>query len=252
MNSERILGIPFFNGTASEAVEQFLSVGGLLIVPASPALLNLKYDAEYRRAAQAATIALPDSTLLTLAWKAATGRSLKKISGIAYLKSLITNEDFRKRENTLWLVSTEQTKVHAVGRLQHEGLNVDSSSFYVLPEELTDSDRYNLLTEIEHRHPGDIMVAIGTPVQEKLGSYLREYAMPAPNVHCIGAALSFLTGDERPIPDWAEKLDLAWLVRLTAQPRMIVPRLGITGAVTSMVLKYKSEMPPLQKRWSDV
>ena len=31
-----------------------------------------------------------------------------------------------------------------------------------------------------------------------------------------------------------------------------VPRLGIAAAVAAMIMRYKSEMPPLQKRWADI
>ena len=61
---ERILGISFFNGTARGAVEQFRQIGGYLVAPASPALVKLNYDEEYRRALQQADLAIADSELL--------------------------------------------------------------------------------------------------------------------------------------------------------------------------------------------
>src|SRR5947209_7000277 len=108
--TEQILGIPFFNGTATKAVDYFLEVGGLLVAPALPALINLKYDLEYRRAMQAASVAVPDSMLLTVMWKGATGRSLRKISGTEYLRTLLRHTKFRSAADTLWLVATESAK----------------------------------------------------------------------------------------------------------------------------------------------
>ena len=74
---ERILGISFFNGTARSAVEHFRQIGGYMVAPASPALVKLNYDEEYRRALQQADLAIADSELLALVWKAATGRKTK-------------------------------------------------------------------------------------------------------------------------------------------------------------------------------
>ena len=49
------------------------------------------------------------------------------------------------------------------------------------------------------------MIAIGGGIQDKLGQYLLEHLDYRPAIHCIGAALGFLTGDQVRIPDWADK-----------------------------------------------
>jgi len=252
VNSERILGISFFNGTPAEAVDYFLDAGGLLVTPPSPALANLKYDVDYRRAMQSATIALPDSELLTKVWKSATGRSLKKISGTDYLKALLGNTRFRNAADTFWIVGSDSAKQRTLDLLGKAGLSIDLSNIYTVPDPILENDRYQLLNQIEQLRPANIVIAIPGGPQVKLGSYLQEYAMHRPNVHCIGAALDFLTGEQNPIPNWAEHFGVAWLVRLSSQPRMILPRLGIAAAVAAMIMRYKSEMPPLQKRWADI
>src|SRR3981081_4208069 len=86
---EKILGVSFFNGTAAEAVDEMNQAGGLLLSAASPALPQPRYDEDYRRAFQQANLAMPDSSLLVLLWKMATGRALRKPSGLSYLKCLL-------------------------------------------------------------------------------------------------------------------------------------------------------------------
>lgn len=50
-------------------------------------------------------------------------------------------------------------------------------------------------------------------------------------IHCIGAALGFLTGDQVHIPNWADKVYLGWLLRSLAQPRVFIPAFsGARGA----------------------
>ena len=69
------------------------------------------------------------------------------------------------------------------------------------------------------------IIAIGSGAQEKLGYYLRENLSYRPAIHCTGAALGFITGDQKAIPDWADRFYLGWLWRLVAQPRIFIPRL---------------------------
>jgi UDP-N-acetyl-D-mannosaminuronic acid transferase (WecB/TagA/CpsF family) len=60
-STEQILGIKFFNGTVEEAVDVMSSNGGLLVVPAAPALVKLESDEGYRRALISADMAIADS-----------------------------------------------------------------------------------------------------------------------------------------------------------------------------------------------
>ena len=62
---ERILGVPFFSGSADDAVKYIRQIGGLVVIPAAPALLKLRYDEDYRLALQKADVVLADSGLLT-------------------------------------------------------------------------------------------------------------------------------------------------------------------------------------------
>jgi N-acetylglucosaminyldiphosphoundecaprenol N-acetyl-beta-D-mannosaminyltransferase len=247
---ERVLGLSFFNGTCSEAVEHFLRVGGLLVAPVSPALVKLKYDVEYRRALQTANVTLADSVLLSLLWRIASGRRLRKNSGLSYLKALLGNGRFRE-ETAFWLVSSDAAKENAVRWLREHGF-ADRDNVCVVIDSDAQSERYELLTRIENQRPVHVMIALRSGGQEKLGMYLREYLVNRPAIHCIGAALGFLTGDEAPIPDWAERYGLGWLARLVSQPRMFFPRLGSAGALAGMVFRYRTEMPHLRDRWADM
>ena len=75
MTTETILGINFFNGTVDEAVETMATKGGLLVVPAAPALVKISEDEVYRRALTTADLAIADSGAMVLIWKLLTGRT---------------------------------------------------------------------------------------------------------------------------------------------------------------------------------
>ena len=82
-------------------------------------------------------------------------------------------------------------------------------------------------------------------MQEKLGYYLREQSNYRPAIHCIGAALGFVTGYQIAIPDFADRFYLGWLFRLMAQPRTFLPRLWTARELPWLIFKYREKVPPL-------
>jgi UDP-N-acetyl-D-mannosaminuronic acid transferase (WecB/TagA/CpsF family) len=104
----------------------------------------------------------------------------------------------------------------------------------------------NVLELIEQHRPAHVIIAIGSGAQEKLGHYLRENLPYRPAIHCIGAALGFITGDQPAIPDWADRLYLGWLLRLVAQPRIFLPRLIRGFELPWLIAKYGDNLPPMR------
>jgi UDP-N-acetyl-D-mannosaminuronic acid transferase (WecB/TagA/CpsF family) len=251
IDHERVLGISFFNGTPAEAVEHLKRAGGLAVMPASPALIKLNYDTEYRLALQKADLALADSGLLVLLWKLARGGHLRKISGITYLKCLLNDCETRKDEKLFWIVSSDAAKLKAITWLRGRSFPIDADACYVADREAQEH-AHALLFEIEKCRPRHVIIAIRGTAQEKLGLYLRDFLLYRPNIHCVGAALGFLTGEERPIPEWAERCHMGWFLRLMSQPRMLLPRIGIAFALARMIFTYGSKLPPLRERWTDL
>ena len=247
--ADRVLGIDFFNGTAATAAE---SLRGCVVVTAAPALLKLNYDEPYRRAMQSADQVLLDSGLLARLWKIRTGTELAKISGIQYLRALLSSAAFGTGKGVLWVVGSAQAKQKSIEFLQRSGISVDNESVHILDQRSASGREHELLLLLEERRPPHVVIALRGGGQEELGVYLRDYLLYRPTIHCVGAALAFLNGDEQPIPDWAQRRQLGWLARLVAQPRMILPRLGIAVAVAAMVFRYGSELPPLRTRWTDL
>jgi UDP-N-acetyl-D-mannosaminuronic acid transferase (WecB/TagA/CpsF family) len=251
IDHERVLGISFFNGTPAEAVQHLKLTGGLAVMPAAPALIKLNYDPDYRIAMQKADLALADSGLLVLLWKLARGRRLNKISGLTYLKCLLSDCETRKDEKLFWIVSSDTAKRKAITWLQGRAFPVDADDCYVADREAPEH-AHALLFAIEKSRPRHVIIAIRGIAPEKLGLYLRDFLLYRPSIHCVGAALGFLTGEERPIPDWAERYHAGWFLRLMSQPRMFLPRIGIAFTLARMVFAYRSELPPLRERWTDV
>jgi exopolysaccharide biosynthesis WecB/TagA/CpsF family protein len=247
ISREKILGVSFFNGTAADALDNINRTSGLLVCPAAPALLKLRYDEDYQRALQGANLALADSNFLAFLWKITTGRTLRNVSGLSYLRCLLNDTSFRKPEATFWVVSSAPAKQRTLDWLVANEIVINPQNVWIAERD----KHYELLQEIESCHPDHVVIATGGPDQEKLGLYLRDYTLWHPTIHCVGAALGFLTGHEHAIPEWAERSHLGWLFRFMAQPRMIIPRLGIACVLAGMVLRYREKLPPLKNRWAD-
>lgn len=70
---QRILGIQFFTGSAEEAVQIGLQ-GGLVAVPAAPALVDLQINEPYREALFNADLTITDSAFMVLLWRILSGQ----------------------------------------------------------------------------------------------------------------------------------------------------------------------------------
>jgi UDP-N-acetyl-D-mannosaminuronic acid transferase (WecB/TagA/CpsF family) len=244
ISTERILGINFFNGTVDEAVDTMSVNGGLLVVPAAPALVKICDDAEYRLALLASDVAIADSGAMVLFWKIFTGRTVERISGLKYLKCLVERLKSHPSERVLWILPSEAAHEKTIAWLR--SVNLDATSdFYIAPRYGAQVRDEALVAKINTYALRHVIVGIGGGVQEKLGLFLKENLRARPAIHCIGAALAFLTGDQPPIPMWADRFYLGWLLRLLRQPRVFAPRYLSALKLPLLIFRYKADLPPL-------
>ena len=246
MTTCQILGIQFFNGDVDEAVQSMVQRGGFLVAPSGTCFARLREDAQYRRAVLAADLAIPDSGLMVVLCRLFRRERLQRISGLRYLKQLLEALKAAGTGEVFWIVPTQRAAQKLLDWSRREGLRTTGEDCYVAPRygsEVVDS---NLVALIERRRSAQVIVAIGSGAQEKLGHYLRDRLTYRPAIHCIGAALGFLTGDQISIPDWADRLFLGWLWRLFAQPRTFVPRLSRGLELPWLLWKYGDTLPPMR------
>ena len=100
-----------------------------------------------------------------------------------------------------------------------------------------------LLRRVQDQRPEHIVVCLGGGVQERLGHYLRRNASYKPGIHCIGAAIGFLSGDQAAIPMWADYLFLGWFLRCLSAPSKFVPRYWKARQLLPLMLKFKDRLP---------
>ena len=240
--SRQILGVRFFNGSASEAVE-ILQQGGLLVVPAAPALKNLPWDEDYREALLKADLVITDSAFMVLLWNFLERDSIRRLSGLEYLRELVKSSDFRRNGETFWVMASPASADKNVAWLQAQGLEVGKDDYYLAPHYRRPIEDHELLAQLRKRRPKHVVVTIGGGTQELLGLYIKNNLDYPVAIHCIGAAIAFLSGDQVRIPDWADKLYLGWLFRCIADPQRYGPRYWDARHLLSLLAKYRERLP---------
>jgi UDP-N-acetyl-D-mannosaminuronic acid transferase (WecB/TagA/CpsF family) len=238
----QILGITFFVGSAQRAID-LVCQGGLLVVPAAPALKNLAQDAGYREALLNADVAITDSSLMVMVWNFLQGDRIQRLSGLEYLVKLLTQPDIRKPGDSFWIMANPQSAAKNLVWLSEHGLEVLPEDVYLAPLYDSSVRDERLLQRVRQRKPHHIVVTIGGGTQEKLGLYLKRNLEWVPAIHCIGAAIAFLSGDQVHIPMWADRFYLGWLFRCLSEPKRYIPRYWSARKLVSMILRYRTLLP---------
>jgi UDP-N-acetyl-D-mannosaminuronic acid transferase (WecB/TagA/CpsF family) len=242
-----ILGIRFFQGTAQEAIQRVQS-GGLVVVPAAPALIHLGMNAGYRESLLDADLVIADSAFMVLVWNWLQRDSIVRLSGLTYLRELLKQPDVREPGSCVWIMSSAKSAKRNLNWLSRQRIIVPESSVYKAPiyspgtggGEIHDAA---LLEMLERERPKHIVLTLGGGTQERLGSYLKRNLSYKPSIHCIGAAIAFLSGDQVHIPVWADRYYLGWLFRSLSEPRRYVPRYWEARRLFGMLRRYRDQMP---------
>jgi UDP-N-acetyl-D-mannosaminuronic acid transferase (WecB/TagA/CpsF family) len=245
-STHRILGIDFFDGSAKNAIALMRS-GGLLVVPAAPALKDLDSNHAYRESLLNADLAITDSAFMVLVWNRLQPNPIKRLSGLEYLRQLLLEPDVRQPGNTLWIMASPASAQRNLAWLKQKGINLPEANIYMAPmyagSAIFDPALLALIDQLRPRH---IVVTIGGGTQERLGLYLKRNLAYRPAIHCIGAAIAFLSGDQVFIPVWADKLYVGWLFRSLSEPRRYIPRYWAARKLLPLMLRNRSNLPALK------
>src|SRR6266404_1025261 len=243
----QILGIRFFAGTAQEAIERICASGGFLVAPSAPGMVRLCEDEPYRRAMVAAGLAIPDSGLMVLIWRLLRREEIRRVSGLKYLKQLLAKLKGEATPEISWVLPGERAREKLLDWSRRETFPVKIDNCYLAPHYGLEIEDRHLLAHLEQRHPAHVLIAIGSGPQEKLAHYIIERLSYRPAVHCVGAALGFITGDQISIPDWADRFYLGWFLRFLGQPRVFIPRLARGFELPWLIWKYGENLPPIRQ-----
>jgi len=240
----KILGITFFTGGAAEAVDR-ISAGGLLVVPAAPALKDIPWNLSYREALLNADLTITDSAFMVLIWNILQRDRIQRLSGLTYLRELLRRHDLRKPGNTFWVMASPSSAARNTAWLRSNGFTVTPEDVYVAPVYPAEIGDELLLTKLRERRPRHIVLTLGGGTQERLGYYLKRNLDFRPAIHCIGAAIAFLSGDQVRIPEWADRFYFGWLFRCFSESRY-VSRYWSARKLLPLILHYRENLPAVR------
>ncbi len=240
---QQILGVNFFTGEPRDAVERGLR-GGLVVVPSAPALLEIERNRFYRQAVLSADLTITDSGLMVLAWWLLRRERITRVSGLEYLRILLSTQSVHQAGAVFWIMPTVAARDRSIVWLREQGIPVGEEDCYVAPQYPSGAVRdETLLRIIDTRKPEQIILGLGGGTQERVGLFLKQELHYLPGIHCIGAAIGFLTGDQVYIPKWADHLYLGWLFRCLSEPEKFVPRYWHARRLVRLIWKYRERLP---------
>ena len=236
----KILGINFFRGSEKDVFNLLIEKGGLLTVPAAPALVNIKSDSSYYQSLLGSDIVIPDSGYMILIWNLLSNEKINKISGLMFINYFI--KKIKLMDSELFLINPSNQE-GAINKafFSKNGLNINNEFIYTAPYYKESVKDVKLLQLLEINQPKWILINIGGGTQEKLGYFLKKNLTYKPAIICTGAALAFKTGSQVNIPSVVDKIHLGWLSRCISNPKIFIPRYLGAFKLISLLLKYKSE-----------
>lgn len=216
------------------------------MAPAAPALKDIGTDRVYRRAVLHADLVLPDSGLMVLLWNILGRQKASRISGVNYLRELLNDGGFCESGNTLWVMPGRESARKYLAYLRQKGVWVPPDCVYCAPKYGRPIEDASLLKRVGALRVKHVVISLGGGIQEPLGDYLKRNLGYRPAIHCIGAAIGFLSGEQVRIPRWADRLCLGWLLRCVSNPRRYVPRYVSALKLLPLLWRYREKLPPLQ------
>lgn len=240
---QSILGIRFYTGEAQGIIDLVSQGGGLLVAPAAPALKNIPHNRDYREALAAADYAIADSAFMVMIWNLIGRERITKLSGLKYLRLLVEQAHFRAEGASFWVMPSADSAAQNAGWLAGNGFALKPEHIYVAPHYGENVDDAVLLERLRVAKPRHIVICVGGGTQERLGHYLKLNLDYSPAIHCIGAAIAFLSGDQVHIPVWADTLGLGWLWRCVSNPKQNVKRYWDARHLLPLMLRYRERCP---------
>jgi UDP-N-acetyl-D-mannosaminuronic acid transferase (WecB/TagA/CpsF family) len=145
----------------------------------------------------------------------------------------------------VWIMASPVSAARNLEWLKQQAIEVPEECVYLAPMYGDEIDDAALVALLERVRPQHVVVTVGGGTQERLGLYLKQRLSYRASIHCIGAAIAFLSGDQVGIPVWADRLYLGWLLRTFADPKRFGPRYWDARKLLKLMLRYRDRLPEL-------
>jgi len=202
------------------------SAFGYVVTPNVDHLIRYCEDAAFRELYAAAAYVLLDSRFLARYLAATRGLAVRTCPGSDLTRCLLESGKLAAERIVLVGSTARQAELlrerYGLTDLVH--LEVPMG-FIHDPVEVE-----GCLARIEAVSPFRLcLLAVGSPRQEMLSRQLQARGRARGLALCVGAAVDFLTGEQRRAPPWLQRLGLEWLHRLLLNPRRLAGRYLVRG-----------------------
>lgn len=223
-----ILGVPFDNVTAAEAVER---VKGMItsgkphyVVTANvDFLVQARSDIELRRILVESHLVLCDGTPLLWASRFLGNPLPERVAG-SDLVPLLLEAAAEEKYRVFLLGATPDCVQRAASRLEQQYPELALAGHYSPPfNTLLEMDHDEIKRRIADARPDLLLIAFGCPKAEKwIAMHYRSLGVPV--AIGVGATIDFLAGQVRRAPVWMRRTGVEWLFRLAQEPRRLFKR----------------------------
>lgn len=223
-----ILGVPFDNVTAAEAVAR---VKGMiasgrphyLVTANVDFLVQARTDVELRRILAEAHLVLCDGTPLLWASRFLGNPLPERVAG-SDLVPLLLEAAAEEKYRVFMLGATPECVERAATRLRTDYPGLVLAGYYSPPfNALLEMDHEEIKRRIVAARPDLLLISFGCPKAEKwIAMHYRTLGVPV--AIGVGATIDFLAGQVRRAPPWMRRAGAEWLFRLAQEPRRLFKR----------------------------
>ncbi len=183
-------------------------------------IVTARRDSSLSRYLDEADLVLPDGSGLKLAGKAFRTPIVTNLNGTDFTPMLLRLA--QERNLTLYLLGTKPAVLDACVRNltnDYAGLRIVGarSGYFDASEEA------DIINDINRKRPSILLVAMGTPLQERWASNHAPH-LQAGVCLAVGGLFDFLAGHHKRAPRWMRSSGLEWVYRFLQDPRTKWPR----------------------------
>lgn len=203
--------------------------GGVIVTHNLDHLRRLRRDETFARICADASLRVVDGMPLVWACRLQGTPVPERVAGSNLVLSLADAAATAGR--TVYLLGGNPGTAEAAGRAletRYPGLRI-AGSFCPPPGFESDPDlEAAMLKRLADAAPDIVYVALGSPKQE---AFIHRHRAVLPDAWWLGVGISFsfLAGDVRRAPRWAQRVGLEWAHRLAQEPRRLARRYLVDG-----------------------
>jgi N-acetylglucosaminyldiphosphoundecaprenol N-acetyl-beta-D-mannosaminyltransferase len=239
--SVAILGVPVDNVTMQQAlseIEAMIREGAFHQIATANLdfLINSIHDEELKEILSDCRLVLPDGMPLVWASRIMGASLQERVTGSELVPKLVELSD-EKGYRIFLLGARESSSRAAANWIERTYPRATLAGRFCPPwAELDDMDHEAMLLRIEAARPDILLVAFGSPKQEKWLA-MHRHRLRVPVCIGVGGSLDILSGLVPRAPKWMQNHGLEWLFRIYREPT----RLGLRYARdASGLLRYLS------------